>query len=197
MQIKIKIWGNYTNINRIKKKLKNKYRLKLTKEKNDFYYVGNVSSIRKFNKLKLLCKKNNINIKIDNDFSNRSNNYRETYFKYNSPIFNKYYRCVYCGRFFTKNKITIDHIYSIKSCTQSIKIQNKLIKMGADNVNSVCNLVAACKHCNSKKGAKIKGWIWKARLGKLKFFWPAIKIIKSVCICIFLYYFCHIIVNLN
>lgn len=36
MQIKIKIWGNYTNINRIKKKLKNKYRLKLMKEKMTF-----------------------------------------------------------------------------------------------------------------------------------------------------------------
>ena len=61
--------------------------------------------------------------------------YREEWFKHNKPnIFGKY-RCVSCGKYFTKSEIEIDH-----------RIPKR--KGGTDDL---WNLQPMCRHCNRSK----------------------------------------------
>ena len=62
--------------------------------------------------------------------------YRETYFKYNKPLFGKY-RCVRCGKWFRKDQIDIDH----------------RIPKRNGGTDDIWNLQAMCRHCNRRKGA--------------------------------------------
>lgn len=110
----------------------------------------------------------------------RSYNYRESFFKSAEPT--KKYRCVYCGKKFPKEKITIDHIYPIaKANTRRGK--KYLKKKGIYNINDEKNLAPSCKHCNSSKGQKAGIWILKAHLGQHECYWKIRKLIFLI-ICI-------------
>ena len=63
--------------------------------------------------------------------------YRDNFFK-NNKSNNGWYECNYCGAKMRKSDVTVDHI-TPQACG------------GSDDSN---NLTAACRHCNSQKGAK-------------------------------------------
>lgn len=66
-------------------------------------------------------------------------NYRELWFKNNSPFLGKY-QCSHCKGWFKKSDIDIDHIIPKK--------------YGGKDVLS--NLQPLCYHCNRSKGAKVE-----------------------------------------
>ena len=73
--------------------------------------------------------------------------YRETFFKHNKGTklpFRRgtWYRCVGCGRWFSKSQITVDHRVP-KRCG------------GTDDI---WNLQPMCRTCNCRKGARSSGF---------------------------------------
>lgn len=68
--------------------------------------------------------------------------YREEWFKHNRPNIFGRYRCVGCGRMFTKDKIEIDH-----------RIPKR--KGGTDDL---WNLQPMCRHCNRAKRERQSGF---------------------------------------
>lgn len=73
--------------------------------------------------------------------------YRETYFAHNPGVklpFKRgtYYRCVFCGGWFTKSEITVDH-----------KIAKRL-----GGTDDLWNLQPACRPCNSSKRERTSGF---------------------------------------
>ena len=90
----------------------------------------------------------------------RNAHYRADFFANNKPIIKNgkpYYRCVYCGRLFQKNQITIDHLYPIHKVKNSSfrNINRELLKkFDIEDINDCKNLVAACSSCNKRKSKK-------------------------------------------
>jgi len=91
--------------------------------------------------------------------------YRELYFQHHKGkklLFRKgtYYRCVACGKWFTKEQITVDHIIPKR-------------KGGLDVIS---NLQAMCRSCNSSKRDRqsgldtVKGVIGMTAQGELGHF---------------------------
>lgn len=70
--------------------------------------------------------------------------YREDYFKEHKGVLGKY-RCVRCGKWFSKKDIEIDHIVP----------QSKLKGMPKRVKNDMNNLQAMCRHCNRSKQDKM------------------------------------------
>ena len=117
------------------------------------------------------CHKRHLRYKINNNYGNRSVDYRKKFFRHNPPFIRNRYFCAYCGKLVPRRKITIDHLYPIGCASKSINLQKKLKKMGIRNINDTRNLVAACKRCNSKKGKKMGVWIVKGKLGRNPEIW--------------------------
>lgn len=121
----------------------------------------------------------------------RSTSYRKDFFS-TYPACNGKYRCVYCGRWISAKKITVDHLIPVHAARKP-GIQKKLKRMGCNGVNDVKNLVPACASCNSRKSAKMGIWLIKGRLGKKSWFWPWLKamrlvfILSFILICISIY----------
>ncbi len=93
------------------------------------------------------------------------------------------YRCSYCGEYFKKENIEIDHVIPLKAFKTERKEEAKraLAKLGAENPNDIENLVCACKACNRKKGAAFSSsWILKAKIGSKEGFWSKIKLIQNI-----------------
>lgn len=101
----------------------------------------------------------------------RSNDYRKKYFEKNQPFIGKYYFCAYCGRPLIKEKVTVDHIVSIRKAQKSNVLQYLLNKKMSD-INDDKNLVASCARCNQRKGQRISvAYMIRGFLGKRKWFW--------------------------
>lgn len=116
---------------------------------------------------------------------NRSSTYRGKFFKYNPPDgklrFKKknYWRCHYCGKKLTKDKVQVDHVIPVYKAKRYIKWQRRL----PNGVNDVDNLVAACRMCNQLKGKKTGYWYLRAKLGYFPLFrkiWGLSKIVVIV-----------------
>ncbi len=113
----------------------------------------------------------------------KHNNYRAIYFRYNKPVFNRY-QCVYCRKWFTKDKITIDHVlpqnfwrkvrgggYIASACMLPFPITlpfglalGTLTYSTSFYEHSRFNLVASCGPCNSSKSDKLDYRIIKSKL---------------------------------
>jgi len=130
-----------------------------------------------------VCRSNRLKFYIDNEYGVRSTTYRSEYFKVHSANRHGKYRCVYCGRFYPKEKITIDHLYPVDKVSKDIKLQKRLKKQGIESLNSTNNLVAACQSCNRRKSNKMGKWIWKGYLGQSEGLW---KLRKGIRLLIFL-----------
>lgn len=94
----------------------------------------------------------------------RDSTYRERYISAHPPKNGKY-RCVYCGRFVSKDKMEVDHVVAVDRVKK-----NWLYRLCVPNgVNDLNNLVCSCHRCNHKKGSKgglwiIRGHFWRVVL---------------------------------
>ena len=107
---------------------------------------------------------------IDERFT-RSTNYRAEYFKNNRPSPGGMYRCIYCGKFYPRDRITIDHIIPVYAAEHSMGTRLGMKFLGLKSINDVKNLGAACQKCNKRKGKKTGLWVIRGALGKTKWFW--------------------------
>lgn len=144
-------------------------------EENDKFYKDNATK-RQQNRIRQYCRDHHLKFFYDNEYGERSSNYRRLYFQYHEPDAKGRYRCVYCGRKYPKNMITVDHIYPVAQVSKSLKLQKKIKKKGIPSLNSVENLVAACRACNQAKSDKMGKWIRKGRLGQHAWYWTMRKI---------------------
>ena len=96
----------------------------------------------------------------------RSTDYRRLFFTLNRADEDGLYRCVYCGRRYPADKITVDHIVPVLAAKKG-----HTSGLGGRGVNDPSNLAPACYRCNKRKGAGT-GLYWRlrARLGKYLWF---------------------------
>lgn len=154
---------------------------------NEDAYYG-IAQYKKLERVKEYCTKNGLTVKIDNDFAERSSNYRAMFFKTYEPQIGKYYLCAYCGKLLTKEKVTVDHLYPIKKVKTSQKVQQKFRKMGYKDVNDPRNLVPACSKCNSRKAAKMGSWIIRGEIGRITRLWIIRKTVRLLILCGVIYF---------
>lgn len=146
-------------------------------------WIKEVSSESELNEIEEFCGSKGLS--FISPFTKRSNGYRDDFFNANAPIDKRgKYRCVYCGRKQSKERITIDHLISVRRAQKSQKSRDKLRAMECDSVNDIKNLVPACKHCNSSKGHMLYPWLWIANIGKRENFW---KTKNALIVCLFAY----------
>lgn len=117
----------------------------------------------------------------------RSSDYRQQFFLANTGLFHKgrYYQCAYCGKIIPRDRITVDHLISVKGTQKSRMYKALLHKLKITDINDTKNLVPACQHCNSKKGSKGGLWILRGIIGKSFALW-----VFRWAICIILIAFC-------
>lgn len=135
-----------------------------------------------YNKLVKFCKKNNYKLRLNNNFTNRSTDYRRNFFKNNPPLIKNKYFCAYCGTLINKNEVTIDHLYPVNSTKKSLDLQKRLKRKGFDDINDVKNLVPACYSCNSAKSDKMGAWIIRGQIGRFQLLWIPRHILRLIII---------------
>ena len=154
----------------------------LTRQKlNNTYentFEGKVSSYHKLRSLQKYCYHHKLKFQINNSFGKRSSDYRKEFFTHYKPYRKNRYYCSYCGRLIAPKNLTVDHLYPVHVVNKSSYYQAKLMAMGAKSVNDYKNLVPACKKCNRKKSAKITGWVWRGKIGRIQSLWPIRKFIR-------------------
>ncbi len=104
----------------------------------------------------------------------KQHNYRGTYFKYHKGV-GGWYQCVYCGKWFPKDRITVDHLMpqnmfkKVKHASWGLAalcfLSPTTMLYGIGLIattplltayeHSTLNLAAACQSCNSRKSDKI------------------------------------------
>lgn len=134
-------------------------------------------------KIKKLCDRGKLTIIEKDSNYQRSNTYRNDYFKKHPyGIIGNYYQCVYCGKFIKKEKVSVDHLFPINRVEKG-KYRNlwkKLLKLrGITNINQTENLVSACQSCNLQKSTKIKKWYLKGCIGRHFIYWVVIWLMLS------------------
>lgn len=118
----------------------------------------------------------------------RNSHYRADYFAKNKPLIKngrKYYRCCYCGKYFLKKDITIDHLYPVSRVNNKYRTFNRNIleKFDITDINDTRNLVSACIRCNKKKSNKTGIWLLRGLLGRNIWFWKLYySLISLICL---------------
>ncbi len=120
-----------------------------------------------------LAKRKGLAVKTVESRYARSKTYRREFIAANPGP----WKCRYCGRKLAEARdMTVDHVVPVaKAGAKGFDgwvSRWTLKKLEADNVNSLRNLVAACKRCNSRKGAKLGAWPLLAWLGSKSWWWP-------------------------
>lgn len=126
----------------------------------------------------------------------RSSNYRVEFFKCYSPPF----RCRYCNRKLTPDKVVVDHIVPVSKAKKSQNARHKLTIHGIKDVNDPKNLAPSCESCNKRKGNKMGLWYIRGILGKYKAYWVACYLILAALVLMAVYSlirtdFFHVIVQ--
>lgn len=160
-------------------------RFKKTGQYSGYWYINTEDQFLA-NRLQAFCNKNHLAIlEIDSSYS-RNSHYRDDFFAQNKPIMKNnqpYYRCSYCGRLISKNKITVDHLYPIDKVRNSNyrSLNRKLLKkFDIEDINDCKNLVAACSSCNKRKSKKTGLWIIRGYFGKYHLFWKTIYLLLVI-----------------
>ena len=122
------------------------------------------------------CKKKHLIFFYNNEYGERSQDYRKTFFQNNKPDRFGKYRCAYCGKRFKRQDITVDHLYPVAVVSKDLALQNKLKRKGINSLNAKENLVAACWTCNKAKGTQMGSWIRKGKRGRHKLYWVLRKV---------------------
>lgn len=135
--------------------------------KYGLYWQTEVYSNRDKNKIVKKLNKRNIKHRCYEKRWERSSNYRDNFFKtYTAP-----YRCRYCNKSLTKEKMVIDHIVPIGKVKKSTNARMLLYIQNISEVNDVKNLAPSCRKCNQRKSDKLGLWYLKGILGKYKLYW--------------------------
>lgn len=90
------------------------------------------------------CRRKHLTVNIIENKYIRSSKYRSVYF-HAYPSDTGVYRCVYCGKRMSKDKITVDHVIPIQKVQKSDFYKNLLVTCGIDSVNDPKNLAPACE----------------------------------------------------
>ncbi len=109
----------------------------------------------------------------------RASNYRNVFFSRTKGP----YRCRYCNKQLSKDKVFIDHIIPIAKAQKTLSAKLALKLYGCSNVNDIRNLAPACNTCNLKKSDKTGLWVLRGWLGKYKLYWIFLIFLKFLCIC--------------
>lgn len=125
---------------------------------------------RQYKKALRFCRWHGLKTELGS-FGIRSTDYRRKFFAANPPAFGKYYFCSYCGMPVTKKEVQVDHLYPVDKVKSSAVLQERLRRKGASSVNSLINLVPACKRCNQKKSAHMGFWILLGQIGRHQRLW--------------------------
>lgn len=131
------------------------------------------------NHMQRYCRRRNLTFEAVPTQYTRSSNYRSRFFaKHPSPTGK--YRCAYCGKKKTKDKITIDHIFPVHCMEEYPAVRRRAALLGICGSNDMKNLCTACMRCNQKKEAKMGIWILKGFLGKQPWYWPLRRILTVI-----------------
>ena len=108
------------------------------------------------------------NVILYRNIWNKGNNYRRIFLETQpDPC-----RCVYCGKFFPKDSITVDHVIPADLAKRSSLTRLKLKKLGYESIDDPRNLVAAYHKCNSrKKNLNLFRYRFLACFGRYDWFW--------------------------
>ena len=140
---------------------------------------------RKLRKIRRICRRRKYELKrCYPENWGRSSSYRRDFFAaYPRPLGG--YRCRYCHRHISDQKLTVDHIYPVYMTKTGNNFWMRLI--GIDNVNDVRNLAPACRRCNIKKGRKAGIWIVKAIVGKYEIYWVIRRLLQLALLALIAY----------
>ncbi len=150
--------------------------LKRNSLNNSLYFEGNHIPHILTDSLKKMIRSNHFPLRIVSCEQKwaRGSRYRSRYFSHNLSR-NGQYQCAYCGSWLPKNKIQIDHVFSIGNLTSRQTTRDLAIACGITRSDSPKNLVASCSYCNSRKDKKGGLWIIFAAFGRTRWFWPAVE----------------------
>ena len=96
-------------------------------------------------------------------------------------------RCVYCGRKFPTNSITVDHVVPVSLSKRSKIARAWLKSRGFKNIDDERNLVPACYQCNHlKKDSTNIIWFFRAYLGKYTWWWVCVWMFRIVVVLLFI-----------
>lgn len=112
------------------------------------------------------CRRKHLHYECIKDKYTRSNNYRKTLIENYQKKNNKYYRCAYCGKKLTQDKMTVDHIVPIDKVQHMWRYRQLIRLINISDVNELKNLTPACERCNKKKGRKLKGYFISGLTGR-------------------------------
>ena len=110
----------------------------------------------------------------------RASNYRQTFFQRTKGP----YRCRYCNKKLSKDKVFVDHIIPVAKTQKTVRAKMMLAMRRCGSVNDIRNLAPACKECNSKKSDKMGIWIIRGWLGKYTTYWICLRILQFLAICL-------------
>lgn len=161
-----------------------RYEPKLNKEKHCIVIKDLDTNTVK--KIKSYCTSKGVRYNISNNNYERGSSYRRTFFNTYEPI-NNHYFCAYCGKYIPKEEITVDHIIPVAYAKNNIAKQKILTKLGIKNINDAKNLTPSCRSCNSRKGTKTVGWVYRGKLGRNKYFWYFFHSISFITLNTFIY----------
>ena len=99
-----------------------------------------------------LCRRRKLSLDVVPTQYTRSRNYRNEFFAKNKTVSGKY-RCAYCGRKLAREKITIDHIFSVHCMDEHLAVRRRAALFGIRGSNDLKNLVP--------DNILEKGWISK------------------------------------
>lgn len=112
------------------------------------------------------CRRKHLHYECIKDKYTRSNNYRKTLIENYQKKNNKYYRCAYCGKKLTQDKMTVDHIVPIDKVQHMWRYRQLIRLMKISDINDLRNLAPACDRCNKKKGRTLKGYFISGMTGR-------------------------------
>lgn len=139
--------------------------------KNYSSFYERLCPASEFNYWKQYAERNNLKFTFFEEKYARDNSYRKTFFEKNKPVSEPKYRCAYCGRKIPIDQTTVDHIFPVNKMCHDERVRRQAKSFGITETNEDKNLVACCKHCNSRKGTKTGLWIYRGLIGRNNNLW--------------------------
>lgn len=118
------------------------------------------------NEIACFCQRKHLHYECIDDKYVRSNDYRKNFISSYEKKDGKYYRCAYCGKKLTNQRMTVDHIIPIDKVQHNVYYRKLMDFFKINNINDVNNLAPACEKCNKRKGRKLKGYLLNGITGR-------------------------------
>ena len=134
------------------------------------YYEKRTSDEQEIEEMKTYCKHHRLLLQVHKKEHIRSHNYRKTYFD-TIPQNRSYIFCAYCGLPIKRENITVDHIIPVDKVKKTAYGKGLMKILKIQDVNERRNLCGACRHCNSRKRAKMGIWVILGFIGNYQKLW--------------------------